>query len=138
MGKFKNIWPAKDQLNADFSKVELAPYGVLKQYADSIDVAYSNELKGVVTAGFQEKPNGDRTNFTYGLYLSKDAKEDAPRVKIVEIDIQDDGWYPATVYLFGSNKEKVGEALNEDQLHTALQDALQREFVRGQIKAMLH
>ncbi len=136
MDNNKNMWPSPEELN-DGNSVDKAPYGVLSEIAEAVYNVYDKKIWGILTARFTEQSNGDRTNFIYSLYLSKVHKKDAAQIKILEIDVADDGWYPATVNLFRPYRDVIGKAENESQFRTFLMNALNSEFVKGNLSELL-
>lgn len=110
--------------------VDLAPYGVISQYSKQIYEAYSNKLFGIVFSRSIIKSNGDKTDFVYSLVISQ-TKNEAAQIKVLEIDIEDDGWYPAKVYLTKPYREEIGIAESEKQLRTFIENAIKSDFVKN-------
>jgi len=137
MKNSENVWPSEEELNNIGNSVDLAPYGVISQYSAAIYSAYNKELVGIVTARYNIKTNGDKTNFVYSLLISQ-TKNDGAQVKIFEIEIQDDGWYPATVSLIKPAREELGIAETEEQLRTFIENGIKSDFVKAQIKSLLN
>lgn len=52
------------------------------------------------------------------------------QIKVLEIDIEDDGWYPAKVYLTKPYREEIGIAESEKQLRTFIENAIKSDFVK--------
>ena len=137
MTKIKNKWPSIEEVSANNQSVDLAPYGVISEYAEAVYSTYNKRLLGIITSRFREKANGDRTNFVYSFYLSQVKKDDAAQIKIFEVNIQDDGWYPATVALTKPYREEIGVAETEEQLRTFIENSINSDFVKSQIKSLL-
>lgn len=135
MGNSKITWPKISELD-NVSEISLAPYGVLNQYSEAIFESYENKLFGIVMARYKVLPNGDKNNFTYSLVISNTDKGIA-QIKIIEMDVQDDGWYPVKVYANKPYRETYGEAENEEQLRKFLNMIIQSDFVKTQIKTLL-
>lgn len=135
MDKPKIIWPKISELDS-VSEVSLAPYGVLNQYSEAIFESYEEKLFGIVMARYKVLPNGDKNDFTYSLVVSNTAQESV-QIKIIEMDVQDDGWYPVKVYAIRPYRETYGEAENEEQLRKFLDMIIQSDFVKTQIKTLL-
>ncbi len=133
----KNIWPSEDELNNVDNSVDLAPYGVLSQYSDAIYEAYNKKLFGIILSRSKIESNGDKTDFVYSLVISQ-AKNDAAQIKILEIGIEDDGWYPAKVYITKPFREEIGLANTEAQLRTFIENGIKSDFVKKQIKSLLN
>lgn len=135
MDNSKIIWPKISELD-DVSEISLAPYGVLSQYSEAIFESYEKNLFGIVMARYKILANGDKNDFTYSLVISNTSKEIA-QIKIIEMDVQDDGWYPAKVYAIKPHRETYGNAENELQLRKFLDAIIQSDFVKTQIKTLL-
>ena len=133
----KNIWPTEAELKSAETAVDLAPYGVISQYSEQIYEAYSKKLFGIVLSRSKIRPNGDKTDFVYSLVISQ-AKNEAAQIKVLEIDIEDDGWYPAKVYLTKPYREEIGIAESEKQLRTFIENAIKSDFVKKQIRSLLN
>jgi len=132
----KDIWPTEEELNIAGTDVDLAPYGVLSQYSEAIYDSYKKKLFGIILSRSKIEPNGDKTDFVYSLVLTQ-AKNDGAQIKIFEIDIEDDGWYPARVYLTKPYREEIGVAETEKQLRTLIENGIRSDFVKNQIKSLL-
>ncbi len=139
MNNLNSKWPSKEEIekvSLEGDNVNIAPFGVLTQYAEAVYEVYDKRLFGLVTAKFETKDNGDRTKFCYALYLNQ-AKEKSAQIKILEIDIQDDGWYPAKVFLVKPQRELIGSAETETQLRKFIDQAINSDFVKKQVKSLL-
>lgn len=135
MEDYKEIWPSENEIDKSTESVDLAPYGVISQYANAVDSAYNNKIIGMITARFEEKQNGDRTNFVYSFYISLPDK--AVQIKLFEVEVADDGWYPAKVYLTKPSRSDIGIASTEKQLRTFIENGIKSDFVKNQIKTLL-
>jgi len=135
MSDSKNLWPSQEELNKISDKVELAPYGVISFFSDLLFNAYEKQLIGIITTRAKVKPNGDKTEFVYSLVLAKIKNDN--QIKIFEVDIQDDGWYPASLYLTKPYRELIGIAENEAQLRTFIETCIKTDFVKEQIRLLL-
>ncbi len=136
MSDLKNIWPSEEEIKKSNSNIDLAPYGVISQYSEAIYETYSKRLIGIILTRAKILTNGDKTEFVYSLVISQ-AKNDGAQVKIFEIDIQDDGWYPAKVFLTKPYREELGNAENEKQLKTFIESGIKSDFVKNLIKSLL-
>jgi len=132
----KDIWPKEEDLNSSDNDVDLAPYGVISQYSEAIYEAYDKKLFGIVFSRCKVAANGDKTDFVYSLVVAQ-AKNEGVQIKLFEIDIQDDGWYPAKVYLTKPYREELGNAETEQQLRTFIENGIQSDFVKKQIKSLI-
>jgi hypothetical protein len=133
--KIKNLWPKKEELNVDgdFNKT---PYIVLDELADSIKDVYDNKISSMVTASFVEAPSGERTQFCYSLYVLP--KNDSTWLKLLFVDVQDDGWYPASVIDLSSGQAlNIGSAKNEKEFLALLGKTLSGDNVKAVIQDML-
>lgn len=142
MENINSKWPSENELKSldlnSSDEISLAPIGVLTQYSDAVYHAYNKKIIGIIAARYKQKENGDRTDFTYSLYLTKVQEDKEAQIKILEMDVEDDGWYPATIYLIGSKgKEKIGKAETEKQLRTYIEKAITTNQVKAQIKSLL-
>lgn len=135
MSDSNNVWPSPEELDNVSDKVELAPYGVISFFSDLLFQAYNEQLLGIITTRAKFKPNGDKTDFVYSLVLSQIKNDN--QIKIFEVDIQDDGWYPATLYLTKPNRELIGRAENEAQLRKYIENCIKTDFVKENIKILL-
>jgi hypothetical protein len=128
-------WPSISELDTKNS-ISLPPYGVISQYSDAIFKFYDEKLIGIVMARYKVAPNGDKSDFTYSLTICKTAVDGA-QIKIIEVDIENNGWYPAKVFLIKPYREPFGVAENEEQLRKILDAAINSDFTKIQIKALL-
>ena len=135
MSKFSTGWPTKEELKNINPEVDLSPYAIISRYADALYEIYDQKLIGVVMARYRKKENGDSTDFTYSLYITKMQPNKSAQLKLLEFTIQDDGWYPVSVSIFRG--ATVGEANNEEQLHTLIKNAIKSDFVKAQLKSLL-
>ncbi len=142
MESINSKWPSKSELESldlnDSDAVSLAPIGVLTQYSEAVYQAYDKKILGIIAARYKHKENGDKTEFTYSLYLTKIQEKEEAQIKILEMDVEDDGWYPAVVHLIGvKGKEKIGRAETEKQLRKYIEIAINTNQVKAQIKTLL-
>jgi hypothetical protein len=136
MDDLKKLWPDLGTLNKT-SVVDLAPYGVLKEYSEAVFETYNKKIIGMVTAKYEEKKDGNRTDFVYSLYITKTQQEDVAQIKILELSVQDDGWYPAELFYYKPYRQSAGLAENEGQLRKLISNSIQTDFVKSQISALL-
>lgn len=137
MTEIKNFWPSEEELKKSNSKINLAPYGVISEYSELIFDSYNSKLFGIILTKAKTKSNGDRTEFVYSLVISQ-TKDNGVQIKIFEIDIEDDGWYPAKIYLTKPYREKIGIAENEEQLRKFIEQGIKSDFVKSQIRILLN
>jgi hypothetical protein len=129
----KGLWPKENELEHK-SNIDKAPYGVLSEYAESVYEEYNKKLLGVITARFREKNVNERTDFAYGLYI---ATIKGAQIKVIEVQVQDDGWYPAEVFVMFPIRKEYGAAKKESEFHAILKKAINSDEVKSIIKQLL-
>ena len=136
MNTKKGNWPNPDDLKSK-SAIPRAPYGVLAEYAESVYEAYDKKLIGIITTAFQDN-NGSRTDFTYGLYIAKVVSNgNGPQIKILELKVQDDGWYDAKLSILFPFRKEMGIAKSESELDELIKKAIVSDEVKSIIVQLL-
>ena len=133
----KTKWPKKDELSAN-GGIDSSPYGILGEYADSVFLAYEKKITGVITTAFRQDTRhgfeNERTDFVYGLYL---ANIKGARIKIIELKVQNDGWYPASVSILYPIRQDYGQAGNGKELDSILEKAVSSNEIKSIIVELL-
>jgi len=129
-------WPSYEESNGGKTKVSASPYAVISRYAEALYNMYDNKLLGIVTARYFDYENTKGADFIYSLYIARTQADKAIQLKLLEFKVQDDGWYPVTVSIYRGNL--VGDAANEEQLHTLINNAINSDFVKAQLKSLLN
>lgn len=135
MNDYENLWPKKDELNKNTS-FNTAPYGVLSKFTEALYDAYEGKILGILKASYLKKENQDLYNFKYSLIITH-SKIIGVQIKILEMSVTDDGWYPAEIYLNPPKPYKHGRAESEAQLIKQLKEAVNTDIVKQQISIVL-
>lgn len=142
MNNNNKIWPSEEDLNSFKSqknknnkKYNLAPFAVVYEYSDLLYEHYDRKLLGIITTKSKITYDQQRTDFVHSLILSE-TNENPVQIKIFEIKVQDDGWYPAKVSV-ADQSVVFGNADNEEDLRKFLQEVINSDFVKEQILTLL-
>ena len=73
----------------------------------------------------------------FHVTVPKFSPNEPAQIKVLEIDTEDDGWYPAKVYLTKPYREVIGIAESAKQLRTLIENAIKSDFVKKQIRSLL-
>jgi hypothetical protein len=133
--RFTSFWPsaASIQMRGGIWKT---PYQVLEELAESINMVYPS-LQGFVTASYKTVGSVEiRSDFSYSLYARNEVK--MVQLRILDVEIGDDGWYPVLVTLPHPEARKdIIASQTEFEFENALKLALNDVTVLVTLQSLL-